>query len=221
MYYTVYKITNLVNNKIYIGIHQTNNLEDGYMGSGTYLNRAKEKYGLENFTKEYLHFLDSYEDMCNKEKELVNKDFLLREDVYNLTLGGGCGFHYINQNGLSLGWSFVRTHKLNHTPEAKLKRSIKFKEYLNQPGNKEKNAHHLKEYISKNGSPFLGKTHTTETKNLLSAIMKDKQKGSKNSQFGTMWVTNGVNNQKILKNTIIPDGWYKGRIVKPVTILVQ
>lgn len=101
MYYTVYKITNLVNNKIYIGMHQTNDLEDDYMGSGLYLNRAKEQYGLENFIKEYLYFLDSYEEMCNKEKELVNKDFLLREDVYNLNLGGEGGFHYINTNSLN------------------------------------------------------------------------------------------------------------------------
>lgn len=88
MFYTVYKITNLKNDKIYIGTHQTNNLDDGYMGSGTVICNAVNKHGKENFKKEILHFLDSKEEMYLKEKEIVNEEFLLREDTYNLRLGG-------------------------------------------------------------------------------------------------------------------------------------
>ena len=43
-YYLIYQVTNNVNGKIYIGIHETNDLEDDYMGSGKILNKAKEKY---------------------------------------------------------------------------------------------------------------------------------------------------------------------------------
>ena len=90
MFYIVYKITNLVNNKIYIGSHKTKNINDNYMGSGKLIKQAIEKYGLINFKKEILFVFDNPRQMYLKEAELVNPDFLKRDDVYNLN-PGGCG----------------------------------------------------------------------------------------------------------------------------------
>lgn len=53
-YYYVYKITNLVNAKIYVGKHSTDKLDDNYMGSGVVLHQAYQKYGLECFSKEVI-----------------------------------------------------------------------------------------------------------------------------------------------------------------------
>jgi hypothetical protein len=88
MHYTVYKITNLINNKIYVGYHATNDLNDGYMGSGKLIKRAIEKYGIANFKKEILSVFDNKADAENEERRIVNKDFTLREDTYNLSEGG-------------------------------------------------------------------------------------------------------------------------------------
>lgn len=58
-YYFIYKTTNLINGKIYVGQHSTNNLDDGYLGSGTMINRAISKYGKENFKREVLEYCES------------------------------------------------------------------------------------------------------------------------------------------------------------------
>lgn len=40
------------------------------------------------------------------------------------------------------------------------------------------------------------------------------QSGESNSQYGTMWITNGEINKKIRKTEPIPEGYYKGRKLK-------
>ena len=55
MHYIIYQITNTVNGKIYIGKHQTTDVNDSYMGSGKLLKAAINKYGLAAFKKEILH----------------------------------------------------------------------------------------------------------------------------------------------------------------------
>lgn len=88
MFYTIYKITNKANGKIYIGKHQTQDLNDGYMGSGKHLKRAIAKYGLGSFTKEILHIFDNEAEMNAKEAELVTEEFVDRESTYNICVGG-------------------------------------------------------------------------------------------------------------------------------------
>jgi hypothetical protein len=99
MYYTVYKTTCLVNNKIYIGKHQTKNLNDGYLGSGKSLLRAVNKYGKDNFKVERI-LLNSEKEMNELEAFIVDEEFVSRKDTYNITLGGYGGFFYINSSGI-------------------------------------------------------------------------------------------------------------------------
>jgi hypothetical protein len=95
-YYIVYKITNLINNKIYIGVHKTSNINDNYMGSGLLIRRAIKKYGIENFKKDILHTFDNEKDMYKAESKLVNEDFL-KNNVYNLTFGGLGSWNHVNK----------------------------------------------------------------------------------------------------------------------------
>jgi hypothetical protein len=87
-YHIIYKTTNLINQKFYIGAHSTNDINDGYLGSGFNLNDAFKKYGKQNFTREILHTFDSPSMMFDKEKEIVTPSFLSRPDVYNIVEGG-------------------------------------------------------------------------------------------------------------------------------------
>jgi ribosomal protein L44E len=88
MKYTVYQTTNLVNRKIYIGVHGTRNPDDGYIGSGKILKDAIARYGRKSFVKQVLFIFDNLEDAYEQEKQIVNESFVARSDTYNLTVGG-------------------------------------------------------------------------------------------------------------------------------------
>jgi hypothetical protein len=86
----------MLNNKIYVGVHKTKNLNDSYMGSGKVIKEAIEKYGIDNFRKDILETFENSESMYSREKEVVTDEFLLREETYNLRRGGFGGWDYIN-----------------------------------------------------------------------------------------------------------------------------
>jgi|688.fasta_scaffold96745_3 group I intron endonuclease len=204
MYYLIYKITNIINGKIYIGSHKTTDINDDYMGSGKYLKNAINKHGIENFTKEILFSFDNHGDMYKKEAEIVNEDFISESNTYNIKKGGFGGFDYINslnlnnktnQNSKGGKNSSGFTGK-SHTDEAKRKISLK---------------------NSGNIGSFLGKTHSDESKKKMSKIAKERLSDPcKNSQYGTIWIYNIITKQNKKINAIsdIPPGWTKGRILK-------
>lgn len=119
-YYYLYKITNKLNGKIYIGIHGTNNLDDNYMGSGGPLGKAKKKYGLENFKLEILEFFKTYKEMCLAEAAIVTKDFIKRKDNYNAIPGGQLPYYGKRSGstkyseGQKLRWSNVSKEEKSH-----------------------------------------------------------------------------------------------------------
>ncbi|AKU44804.1 homing endonuclease [Klebsiella phage Miro] len=88
MKHIIYKITNTINNKIYVGAHSTEDINDSYMGSGIAIKKAQKKYGMKHFIKEILHVFDTREEMYEKEREIVDIEFINRPDTYNAGIGG-------------------------------------------------------------------------------------------------------------------------------------
>lgn len=90
-YYYVYETTNLVNGRKYIGWHQTEILDDGYLGSGKRLHLAIKKYGRKVFQKKILRFFDSANDAKDYERLLITKEIIESDNYYNLMPGGSGG----------------------------------------------------------------------------------------------------------------------------------
>jgi len=98
MFHTVYKTTNLTNGKFYIGVHSTSDANDSYLGSGSLLKRAINKYGIENFSKVILECCDTRERALAVEASLVNEALIADAQCYNITIGGGAPPRYEGAN---------------------------------------------------------------------------------------------------------------------------
>lgn len=110
--YIVYETTNVINNKIYVGVHKTKNPDtfDGYIGNGIYVTQpytykysktafqaAVNKYGPKNFKRKVLAVFNTLEEASELEEQIVNETFLARNDVYNMILGGLGGYFVSNR----------------------------------------------------------------------------------------------------------------------------
>jgi group I intron endonuclease len=206
MHYTIYKITNKINGKIYIGQHKTENVNDDYMGSGKLIRLAIVKYGIENFDKEILFDFDTREEMILKEKELVDNGFRLRDDTYNIALGGhGDGWHFVNVNGKR--GSGMLGKRRSDISKSRISAAMKNRTMDDEWKRKISEAH-------KGKAPRLKGT-------IMDSEFREKMKrvtmGEKNSQFGTMWINDGSTAKKIKSSEVIPNGWTKGRKTKQLS----
>ena len=193
MYYTVYQITNTLNNKIYIGKHQTLDINDNYMGSGVALKSAILKYGLEYFTKTILFVFDSEEEMNSKEKEIVTEEFTLRNDNYNLGVGGEGGPHFkgrSHSNDTKRKLSKISSNKI-FSEETKQKLSN------NHFSKKDPEQH--RQIVRRNGT--LASKNPTKTSNSLKTYYKNHP--SSNIGRVRLKVTCPFCNKEGAKNTMI------------------
>lgn len=92
----VYKVTNMLNDKIYVGVHKSDDIDnDTYMGSGVVIRKAIKKYGIDNFRCEILFSFDNEKDAYARENEIVNEEFVNSPLTYNATMGGIGGWSHI------------------------------------------------------------------------------------------------------------------------------
>ena len=178
------------------------------MGSGKYLIYAQKKYGIENFEKEILYVFETKKDMYSMEADIVNEDFLCSENTYNLKIGGNGGFDFINTTGIN--------NKDNQCSKGGLTRHISIEDIGRRisagllASEKRFNGGIILKQRYPHGT-FYTKQHSDVTKAKIGFANTVNHRGELNSQYGTMWITDGISNKKIKKSDIIPDNWYKGR----------
>ena len=110
-FHIVYKTECIVNRKFYIGVHSTDNLDDGYLGSGKRLKLAIKKYGEENFKRTILAVFDERTDALVYEKDLVTPKAISDIMCYNLCEGGGSPPKFTKGVGLIIATGEERTEK--------------------------------------------------------------------------------------------------------------
>ncbi len=210
-----YKTTNLLNGKYYIGMHSTDNLEDGYLGSGKRLRYSINKHGKDNHVREILEYFETREELAAREKEIVSLNEVAKELCMNLVVGGEGGFHTEQQQiNCSKAGQLAHINKLKNDPEYRKKAIERFTAIVS-------NAHKLGKYKYDNNT---GKSFSEEHKKKIGETMSIKQKGKLNSQYGTTWITKDGENKKIKKDELnkwINDGWLNYRDGSKVPWLIK
>ena len=199
-YHYIYKTTCNVNGKYYIGMHSTDNLEDGYMGSGKRLWNSINYHGKENHVKEILEYCKSRKELVNLEKKIVNEQLINEELCMNLKLGGDGGWHENAKKAHHLKLAEDLIYRQNYSK--KMSEANK-NQYVN--GKREKNYFY----------DWSGNKHSEETKNKMSDLRKGTGIGEKNSVYGRKWMYKKDESPKMIKKEEIDNhlknGWLFGK----------
>jgi hypothetical protein len=204
-YHYIYKTTCIITNKFYIGMHSTDNLEDGYIGSGKRLWYSINKHGKDNHVCEILEFLPDRSSLKIREKQIVNEELLGNEMCMNIMEGGGGGFiskeQQAKRSSVAGKAAIPILKELRNNPEWVKKTSMNISKGLKRA------------IIEGRFTPptFTGKSHTNETIQKMKNSRIGKGTGENNSQYGKCWITNEIESKKIYKGDTIPEGWRLGR----------
>lgn len=126
MKFYIYKITNNINGKIYIGQHkQTTTKEkiDRYLGSGILIKKAQDKYGKENFIKEIIEYC-SKENINDREIYWIRFYNSLTPNGYNITKGGQNAATTQNTTVYNNGKELKYIKKGKHPPKGFVKGTL-------------------------------------------------------------------------------------------------
>ena len=192
-------------------MHSTNNLEDGYMGSGRRLRASIRKHGEDNHTKEILAFYDTRKLLAEAEKEAITPEMITDKDCMNMMGGGEGGFisdEHQKYRSSCAGKKFSQMRKDN--PELD-------KEYRGKLSKGIRKAYKEGRITPTVGGWNKGKTLSDEHKTNIGKTNSVKQSGKGNSQYGTCWITKDGTNKKVNKGDLeahLEQGWLKGAVSK-------
>lgn len=194
-YHYIYKTTCQVTGKFYVGMHSTDNLEDGYLGSGKILGYSRAKHGDENHIKEILEYLPNREALALREKEIIDDTLLADPLNINLRYGGeGGGFlaEKNKTNGFHAAGGRATLRVLGKRHQEKLKNDLEYRKRFSEAIS----ASWKRQPIGNTRN--LGSHRSDETRKQMSI----SGTGEKNSQFGTCWMNKDVQIIKIKKEQV-------------------
>jgi len=212
----IYKITNNINKKIYIGksTDTRNHKQISYYGSGKLIQLAIKKYGVENFTKEIIDKCNTNIELC--EREIYWISYYNSSDLtigYNITNGGD-------------GGDTISNHPHNIDIRTKISNSLKGRVFSSKHKENLRNNHHSKLYncdvYDKISKSLKDKPKTTAHRENLSNSIKELYNNGFKSNFQTdnpmknnnyIWIYDKttLKTKRIIDTDTIPDNYAKGR----------
>lgn len=209
-FHFTYKTTNLINGRYYLGMHSTNRIDDGYLGSGKRLYYELSKYGRNNFKFEILEQFNSREQLVQAEINLITEQDVKNSNCLNLKSGGEGGFTLEQtRNGGKISGA-KHAERMKNDPEFKKRISEGVSRRSRERLLQDKENYPLIKYRAS----WAGKKHSQESIEKMKEVKKSHGIGVGNSQYGTCWITNEIQNRKIFKGDLIPEGWRLGRKLK-------
>lgn len=210
----IYKITNTINNKIYIGksTDSRNHKKISYYGSGLLIGRAIEKYGISNFTKEIIDECLNNDELCEREMYwILHYNSTDKSVGYNITSGGDGGDTMSNHPDANIirekisntlkGRVFTQEHKEN------IKKNHPFK----------KEEHRIKHSESLKGKPK-SEQHKSNLSKSVKKLYENGFKGSfqtnnpmKNNKYIWIYNIHTFEVKRIVDTKNLPDNYVKGR----------